>query len=87
MQISLDLGEIESCNLAQMCTISWAMNRCFCMSINVSVGVTFRKWFTYLKLQFIETLFKLGIYKFYGKFPEGCTVGHCEIRPEYLFRI
>ena len=41
--------EVGSCNLAQMCSISGAMNTSNCASVHLSVSlrVDFRKWCTF----------------------------------------
>ena len=33
MQISLDVGEVESCNMAQMCSTLGTMNKCIGVSV------------------------------------------------------
>ena len=48
------LGEVESCNLVHICSISWAMDEC----ISMSVSVSFRKWSTFdviIHFSFIHT--------------------------------
>ena len=62
------------------------MNKFICMSVSLSMSMSFRKWCTF-KLQFIFVLFMLGGYNSYGWFLEGCTVDHCDVRPEYSFGI
>ena len=65
MPVSLDWGEVDSCNLIHMCSLSWAMKEYIYIFISVcmSVSLSLKKWCIF-RVSMYFSLLKLQGYSF-----------------------